>query len=130
MLMRSHLYLSSILARSRSWLIMITVIPAKIVRVKKNRSRRMRLLYYPVFYCTIVRMTKTGRRTFIGGILGSGAVGALAVFMKETRQLPKTDRMPVAFVGHGTPRSATAPNPWTASWEMFGNKIPRPAAIF
>jgi 4,5-DOPA dioxygenase extradiol len=70
-----------------------------------------------------------GRRAFLGGLLGAGAVGSVAMLMRESSQLPKTDRMPVAFIGHGTPRSATAPNDWTASWEAFGKSIPRPAAI-
>jgi 4,5-DOPA dioxygenase extradiol len=49
--------------------------------------------------------------------------------MREGAELPKTDRMPVAFIGHGTPRSATAPNEWTASWEALGKKVPQPSAI-
>src|SRR5437868_1189391 len=72
---------------------------------------------------------RKGRRAFIGGLLGAGAIGSVAMLLMETSHLPKTDRMPVAFIGHGTPRSATAPNDWTASWEAFGKRIPRPTAI-
>lgn len=43
--------------------------------------------------------------------------------------MPITSRMPVVFIGHGTPRSAVSTNQWTASWEAFGAEIPRPAAI-
>jgi 4,5-DOPA dioxygenase extradiol len=74
-------------------------------------------------------MKRSSRRKFVAGALGAGAIGTLAVFMKEGVSLPQTDRMPVAFIGHGTPRSATAPNQWTASWESLGKKFPRPSAI-
>lgn len=74
-------------------------------------------------------MPISSRRKFVAGILGAGAVGTVAVLMKEGAKMPVTDKMPVAFIGHGTPRSATAPNEWTASWEAFGQKIPRPSAI-
>ena len=43
--------------------------------------------------------------------------------------MPSTDRMPVVFVGHGTPRSAVWTNEWTASWEKLGAALPRPSAI-
>lgn len=69
------------------------------------------------------------RRKFVAGVLGAGAVGTLAALMRESKELPRTDRMPVAFIGHGTPRSATAPNDWTASWGAFGKKISQPSAI-
>ena len=69
------------------------------------------------------------RRKFVAGVLGGGAVGTLAALMREGTKLRKTPRMPVAFIGHGTPRSATAPNEWTASWEAFGKKIQQPSAI-
>ncbi len=65
----------------------------------------------------------------MAAMLGAGAVGTLAVFMKQGAELPNTDPMPVAFIGHGSPRSATASNEWTASWEAFGKRIPRPSAI-
>jgi 4,5-DOPA dioxygenase extradiol len=43
--------------------------------------------------------------------------------------MPLTERMPVVFVGHGTPRSAVSTNEWTASWEKLGAELPRPSAI-
>jgi 4,5-DOPA dioxygenase extradiol len=74
-------------------------------------------------------MQKTTRRRFVAGVLGAGAVATVAGLMKEAGKLPKTERMPVAFIGHGTPRSATSPNEWTASWDALGKKLPQPAAI-
>ena len=43
--------------------------------------------------------------------------------------MPETTRMPVAFIGHGTPRSAVSPNEWTQSWEKLGSELPHPSAI-
>lgn len=43
--------------------------------------------------------------------------------------MPRTERMPVVFVGHGTPRSAVWTNQWTAEWEALASRLPRPSAI-
>ena len=74
-------------------------------------------------------MQNTNRRQFLAGTLSASALGSLAACMKETQTLPSTERMPVVFVGHGTPRSAVSTNEWTASWESIGAKLPRPSAI-
>jgi len=72
---------------------------------------------------------RKNRRQFIGGALGVAGLGTLAACMKEAKEMPLTDRMPVVFVGHGTPRSAVWTNQWTAEWESVGARLPRPAAI-
>ncbi len=38
-------------------------------------------------------------------------------------------RLPVLFVGHGTPLNAIADNQFTRAWAMLGARIPRPRAI-
>jgi 4,5-DOPA dioxygenase extradiol len=38
-------------------------------------------------------------------------------------------RLPVLFVGHGTPFNAIADNEFTRTWAMLGTTIPRPRAI-
>ena len=38
-------------------------------------------------------------------------------------------RMPVIFVGHGSPMNAIEENDFTKSWEVIGEKIPVPKAI-
>ncbi|HUY30696.1 MAG TPA: 4,5-DOPA dioxygenase extradiol [Acidimicrobiales bacterium] len=38
-------------------------------------------------------------------------------------------RMPVAFLGHGTPMNALDRNRYTESWRAFGAAVPRPRAI-
>jgi len=39
------------------------------------------------------------------------------------------NRMPVLFIGHGSPTNAIEENQFTAQWEALGGKLPRPQAI-
>ncbi|WP_083439483.1 4,5-DOPA dioxygenase extradiol [Acetobacterium bakii] len=39
------------------------------------------------------------------------------------------ERMPVLFVGHGSPMNAIENNEYTKGWEMIAREIPRPRAI-
>lgn len=41
----------------------------------------------------------------------------------------KTNRMPVVFVGHGSPMNAIEDNRFTREWEKLGQKLPQPKAI-
>lgn len=43
--------------------------------------------------------------------------------------LPKTERMPALFLGHGSPENAVADNAFTESLSALGRDLPRPAAI-
>ncbi|MDB5444830.1 MAG: putative aromatic ring-opening dioxygenase, partial [Phenylobacterium sp.] len=38
-------------------------------------------------------------------------------------------RMPVLFLGHGTPLNALRDNDWTRTWQRLGAQAPRPKAI-
>ncbi len=38
-------------------------------------------------------------------------------------------RMPILFVGHGSPMNAIEENKYSAEWRVLGKKIPRPQAI-
>jgi 4,5-DOPA dioxygenase extradiol len=38
-------------------------------------------------------------------------------------------RLPVLFVGHGSPLNAIEDNPWSAAWRALGERLPRPRAI-
>ncbi|MGE5314454.1 MAG: 4,5-DOPA dioxygenase extradiol [Acidobacteriota bacterium] len=53
--------------------------------------------------------------------------------MKElesmTGSFGKTDKMPVLFVGHGSPMNAIEDNSFTESWEKLGSTLPKPNAI-
>jgi 4,5-DOPA dioxygenase extradiol len=38
-------------------------------------------------------------------------------------------RLPVAFIGHGSPTNALERNPHTEAWRRFGASVPRPRAV-
>lgn len=40
-----------------------------------------------------------------------------------------TGRMPLAFIGHGSPMNALEDNAWTRAWAALAAKLPRPEAI-
>jgi 4,5-DOPA dioxygenase extradiol len=44
-------------------------------------------------------------------------------------QLPETAKMPVLFIGHGSPLNITSQNSFTQSLEKLGRDLPRPRAI-
>ncbi len=39
------------------------------------------------------------------------------------------NRMPVVFIGHGSPENALVNNEFNANWKLFGKQIPKPKAI-
>lgn len=43
--------------------------------------------------------------------------------------LPKSDRMPVLFMGHGSPMNAIESNVWTNEWKHLGRELPTPTAV-
>ena len=38
-------------------------------------------------------------------------------------------RMPVLFLGHGSPMNAIEDNPWRRAWQRLGESLPRPRAV-
>lgn len=46
-----------------------------------------------------------------------------------TDPLAKSDKMPVLFVGHGSPMNAIEQNEFTKGWQVVGQEISEPAAI-
>lgn len=46
-----------------------------------------------------------------------------------TDNLKKTEKMPVLFIGHGSPMNAIEENEFVAGWRSVGNSLPRPSAI-
>lgn len=43
--------------------------------------------------------------------------------------LKASDRMPLVFLGHGSPMNAIEDSPWSRGWEALGRALPRPQAI-
>ena len=42
---------------------------------------------------------------------------------------PNSQRMPAAFIGHGTPMNALETNRYSETWQRFGRDLPTPKAI-
>lgn len=53
----------------------------------------------------------------------------IAEFNSFTADLPLTQRMPVLFVGHGSPMNAIETNGFTKTWEDLGKRLPIPKAV-
>lgn len=72
------------------------------------------------------------RRNLLKASLG-GLVGAttlrLPAFANLLSDLPKSDRMPALFIGHGSPMNAVEDNAFTREWKTVGSEMPPPAAI-
>lgn len=49
--------------------------------------------------------------------------------MSDVVKIASVDRMPVIFIGHGSPMNAIEDNEYTKSWRELGTTLPRPKAI-
>lgn len=71
------------------------------------------------------RMT---RRTFIGAItLAMTNINDVSAHLNEV--LPRTERMPALFIGHGNPMNAIEDNKYSRVWKEMGSTLPKPKAI-
>ncbi|MEK7256260.1 MAG: 4,5-DOPA dioxygenase extradiol [Bacteroidota bacterium] len=59
----------------------------------------------------------------------AGAAMKLSTLNKMTEPLAATERMPVLFMGHGSPMNAIEENEFTAGFRKMGEGIPKPAAV-
>jgi 4,5-DOPA dioxygenase extradiol len=48
---------------------------------------------------------------------------------KSADSFPNTERMPVLFIGHGSPMNAIEENEFVARWRKLGGELPKPQAI-
>jgi 4,5-DOPA dioxygenase extradiol len=60
---------------------------------------------------------------FTGGVMKSKELDPL------TETGDRTERMPVLFVGHGSPMNAIEDNDFSGEWQRVGRTLPRPKAI-
>ena len=79
-------------------------------------------------------MKKLSRRKFIGsGLIAAGAIGtatALSVNVNGKRvRMSSTKRMPVVFIGHGSPMNALAKNRFSQTLNALGESLPTPKVI-
>ena len=56
-------------------------------------------------------------------------MGGLKVLGKELNELKKSQKMPLLFVGHGSPMNAIEDNNYSKTWKELGNSLPVPSAI-
>lgn len=63
------------------------------------------------------------------GRFKSHPMETLTFLRKLTADFPQTQRMPVLFVGHGSPMNAIEANEFARGWQLIGSSIPVPKAI-
>ncbi len=67
-----------------------------------------------------------------GGLLAIAqfsGMSTLSALSKLGEALSPSARMPVLFIGHGSPMNAIEDNAYSQSWHAMGKKLPRPQAI-
>ena len=73
------------------------------------------------------------KRSHFLKMLALSPLALAAVKLKDlefaTRELPKTDKMPVLFLGHGSPMNAIEENEFVTGFRNIAKSIPKPAAI-
>lgn len=70
------------------------------------------------------------RKTFIKLGLGGLAMTSLQPLYSWSQTLKgQSTKMPVLFIGHGSPMNGIEDNEFSRSWAKFGREIPRPEAV-
>src|ERR1700693_4669641 len=70
------------------------------------------------------------RKDFIKTIIGISAMSGLSSFKNFAGNLKEQDeKMPVLFVGHGSPMNAIEENEFARAWVEMGRQLPKPKAI-
>ena len=59
----------------------------------------------------------------------AGSVTKLKGLNMFTKELGNTEKMPVLFIGHGSPMNAIEENEFVTGWRNVGNTLPKPNAI-
>ena len=75
-------------------------------------------------------MKSMQRKHFIYTIGGLITMGSLAGFKRYTDDLKEQEeKMPVLFIGHGSPMNGIENNIFSAQWEKQGKELPAPKAV-
>ncbi len=70
------------------------------------------------------------RKEFLITIAGVSAMSSLYTFNRFTSDLKETDqKMPVLFIGHGSPMNGIENNLFSQQWVALGKELPTPKAI-
>lgn len=62
-------------------------------------------------------------------MLGLMSITTLPALKRFSDALPADERMPVMFVGHGSPMNAIEENEFSKNWRTIGKDLPKPKAI-
>ena len=70
------------------------------------------------------------RKDFIKTLLGGIAMTSLQPLYSWSKDLKVQDqKLPVIFIGHGSPMNAIEDNEFSRTWSKFGKEIPKPKAV-
>lgn len=70
------------------------------------------------------------RKNFIKILSGGIAMASIQPFYDWTKGLGEEEvKMPVLFIGHGSPMNAIEDNEFSQRWQQMGNEIPTPKAV-
>lgn len=69
------------------------------------------------------------RRQLLTALAASPALMNLSDIEAYADSLPRTERMPAFFLGHGSPMNAIEENEFVAEMRRVGQRVPKPAAI-
>jgi 4,5-DOPA dioxygenase extradiol len=66
-------------------------------------------------------------KTISGGVMTLGSIGSLNIFLDNKENFEK--KMPVLFVGHGSPMNAIENNEFSNYWKKLATEIEKPKAV-
>ncbi len=70
------------------------------------------------------------RLEFIKTLIGGAPMASLQPFYNWTKELTEEDtKLPVLFIGHGSPMNGIEDNEFSRTWAKFGKEIPKPKAV-
>lgn len=70
------------------------------------------------------------RQEFLKLSLGALSMAGLTSFKSFTENLPEQDvKMPVLFIGHGSPMNGIENNEFSSYWTKLGQEISQPTAV-
>ncbi len=95
----------------------------------RNLTFFSQVCYNLLFVLWIIKMK---RRDAIKNTLllpGLISMGSISDLYKEINDFKEGKRMPVLFVGHGSPMNAILDNSFTRVWKSLSSELPFPAAI-
>jgi 4,5-DOPA dioxygenase extradiol len=88
----------------------------------KNNSIQRKYLPWYLFF-------KMQRKTFLQTIMGGTAIVGLSSLKWMIDEEVNSPKMPVLFLGHGSPMNAIEDNVYTKNWQELSNKVEKPKAI-